>query len=295
MKLTFLGTSAMIPTKDRNTSAAVLKYENELILIDCGEGTQRQMRLAKISPTKITKILITHWHGDHVLGLPGLLQTLSAQEYNKELEIYGPKRTKKNIKQILKIFPTNIKIKIKEIKKTQEFLNEEKYLINSIKLDHNCPAIGYSFIEKDKINLDKKKLKKLELKNISLLKKLKEGKTIKFKNKKITTKNIAKITKGKKISILGDTRYSKEFANLIKKSDILVCESTFRKDLKNKAKQYYHLTNEDAARIAKQGKVKQLILTHFGQRYKHTSELIKETKKIFPKTLAAKDFLEIEI
>jgi ribonuclease Z len=295
MKLTFLGTSAMLPTKDRNTSAAVLKYENELILIDCGEGTQRQLRIAKISPTKITKILITHWHGDHVLGLPGLLQTLSAQEYNKELEIYGPKETKKNIKQILKLFPVNIKIKIKEIKKTQEFLNKEKYTINSIKLDHNCNAIGYSFIEKDKINLDKKKLKKLDLKNVSLLKKLKEGKTIIYKNKKITTKNIARATKGRKISILGDTRYSKDFADLIKNSNVLICESTFRKDLKSKARQYYHLTNEDAAKIAKQGKVKQLILTHFGQRYKHTSELIKETKKIFQKTIAAKDFLEIKL
>ena len=95
MEIFFLGTGCMVPTKDRNTSAILVSYKNDNILIDCGEGTQRQMRTAGIKPTKITKILISHWHGDHVFGLPGLIQTLGASEYSGVLEIYGPKGSKK--------------------------------------------------------------------------------------------------------------------------------------------------------------------------------------------------------
>ena len=101
MKITFLGTSSMIPTKTRNHSATFIQHEKEGILVDCGEGTQRQFRLASISPSKVTKLLISHWHGDHVLGIPGLLQNLKANNYKKTLEIYGPKGSKTRLKHML--------------------------------------------------------------------------------------------------------------------------------------------------------------------------------------------------
>ena len=117
INITFLGTSSMIPTEDRNHSSIFLSYKNEGILIDCGEGTQRQLRIKKIKPSKITKLLITHWHGDHVLGIPGLIQNLGAHNYSKTLEIYGPKNSKKylsitadfsfllcNVLMVIKIF-----------------------------------------------------------------------------------------------------------------------------------------------------------------------------------------------
>ena len=94
MKITFLGTGAMLPTKERNPNAIFISYNSEGILIDCAEGTQKQLRLAGISPTKVTKLLITHWHGDHVLGIPGLIQSLGASNYTKKLEIYGPQGSK---------------------------------------------------------------------------------------------------------------------------------------------------------------------------------------------------------
>ena len=93
IKITFLGTGSMVPTKERNATSLLLSYKSENILVDCGENTQRQLKIAGISPTKLTKILITHWHGDHVLGLPGLFQTLAASNYKKTLKIYGPKKT----------------------------------------------------------------------------------------------------------------------------------------------------------------------------------------------------------
>ena len=117
MKITFLGTSYAIPSAERNHTSVLLTHEGENILIDCGEGTQRQFRKAKLNPCKITRILITHWHGDHVLGLPGLLQTLSLSGYNKELSIYGPKGIKHFISQLVRTFPfqLNYKLKIEEL------------------------------------------------------------------------------------------------------------------------------------------------------------------------------------
>ncbi|MCX6711860.1 MAG: MBL fold metallo-hydrolase, partial [Candidatus Woesearchaeota archaeon] len=115
MKITFLGTSCMVPTKDRNHISILLNYKNENILIDCGENTQRQLKIANVSPTKITRILITHWDGDHVLGLPGLIQTLAANEYNKTLQIYGPKGSKEMVSNMLKTYNMKDKIKLSVI------------------------------------------------------------------------------------------------------------------------------------------------------------------------------------
>ena len=161
LKVVFLGTGSMMPTERRNHVATLLSYKSDNILIDCGEGTQRQFRIAKINPTNITKILISHWHGDHVLGLPGLLQTLEKNKYNKVLEIYGPKGTKNYFKNMFKWFACglNIKYKIIEVNSKIVFKNDD-YKIEAIKLDHNIECLGYSFIEKDKRRIDMDYVKK---------------------------------------------------------------------------------------------------------------------------------------
>ena len=115
MKITFLGTSAMVPTKDRNHSSLLISYGTHGIMIDCGEGTQRQLKIGGIKPHSITKILLSHWHGDHVLGLPGLILTLGATEYDKELTIYGPEGTNKFMKKMSEAFMFDRKIKLKII------------------------------------------------------------------------------------------------------------------------------------------------------------------------------------
>ena len=112
MQLIILGTSAMVPTKNRNHSSIFLSFVSEGFLFDCGEGTQRQMKFAGLKLTKVTKIFISHWHGDHVLGLPGLLQSLSCENYSNSLQIYGPPGTKENIKFINKAFPTDYSFQI---------------------------------------------------------------------------------------------------------------------------------------------------------------------------------------
>jgi ribonuclease Z len=145
----FLGTGQAIPTAKRNHTSIWLNYKNENILVDCGEGTQRQIRKAHLNPCSITKILITHWHGDHILGLPGLLQTLALNGYNKKLEIYGPKGTSRFFQEIMNMFIFQGKINY-EVKEGEGIIFENSdFLIKALPMIHGAPCLDYSFIEKE--------------------------------------------------------------------------------------------------------------------------------------------------
>lgn len=296
MEILFLGTSTMVPTETRNNSAILLSYKNEKILIDCAEGTQRQLRIAKVSPAKITKLLISHWHGDHVLGIPGLLQTIAKDASNKQIDIYGPKNTKKFISLILNLFIQKDKLnpKIHEITKS-EFLNTHDYILKATKLSHTAPCLGYSFIEKDTRKININYLKKFNLKNNPIIKNLQQGKDITYKEKKILASKATYLKKGKKITIILDTSFTKNIEDLAKNSDILISEATYLDDLKDKAQEYKHLTAAQAAQLAKNSKSKKLILTHFSQRYKDINDIKKEATKIFKNTELANDFLKIKL
>ncbi len=294
--ITFLGTGCMFPTKERNMMGVLLKYKNENILIDCGEGTQRQFRIAGIKPTKITKILITHWHGDHVLGLPGLLQTLSAQEYSGTLELYGPKGTRKYLQQMFNMFQGEIQLDLKIIEITSgKFFETDDFYLEALLLKHGASCLGYSFIEKDKYKILKSKLKKYGLERNPLIKELQLGKNVRWEGKVIKADDVTKLKKGKKVTIVVDTLICENAVKLAKNADLLICESTHEKALKEKACEFKHLTTEYAANIAKKANVKKLVLTHFSQRYKYTKILKKEAKEIFPNVVCAKDFLTLSI
>jgi ribonuclease Z len=296
LELTFLGTGSMVPTSKRNHSGIFLTYRDEGILFDCGEGIQRQLRIAKISPTKITKIIISHWHGDHVLGIPGLIQSLGSNNYNKTLEVYGPKGTKKFMEKILCAFicEDKINLMVKEVTK-KKFIDTKYFYIEAKKLNHSTETLGYSFIEKDRLKINKSYIAKFGLNNNPILKNLQNGKDIKWKNKTIKVKDATKIKKGKKVTILMDTGICKSCYELAKDSDLLISEATYDKTFKEKAKKYKHLTSEQAAEIAKKSNVKKLILTHFSQRYKTTNQLKIQAKKIFSKVNCAKDFMKISL
>ena len=149
VKITFLGTGDSIPTKTRNHSSILLSYKEENILIDCGEGTQRQFRIASLNPCKLTTILITHWHGDHTLGLPGLLQTLAMGNYQKKLKIYGPKGTKNYLEILKKLYPITIPLEIYEVS-NKKIIESPDFIIETKAMNHTKPANAYSFILKDK-------------------------------------------------------------------------------------------------------------------------------------------------
>ncbi len=293
IKIIFLGTSAQIPTAKRNHTSILLNYDDENILVDCGEGTQRQFRKAKLNPYKITRILITHWHGDHVFGLLGILSTLSLSEYNKKLFIYGPKGTKEFVKEILKIFnfQKNYEIVVEDVSgkffETKDFYLEAKYM------KHGIPTNAYCFVEKEQIRIDKNKLKKSGIQG-KIISELKNGKDILFNGKKFKAKDLTYKENGKKVSFVLDTLNNDGIISFVKNSDLLICEASFSSSENDKASEHLHLTSEQAGKIAKESNSKKLILTHISQRYeKNLKKFEQDAKKVFKDVKIAEDFDEI--
>ncbi len=294
IRITFLGTSNAIPTKEKNHTSILLSYKGENILIDCGEGTQRQFKFAGISPHKITKILLTHWHGDHILGLPGLFQTLAMNEFSKELHVYGPKGTSNHISQLISLFRIKIRIKTHEVE--GKFFSNEDFFLEAMQMSHDIPCLAYSFTIPQKLRINKEKIEKLKLPNSPLIKNLKEGKDIEINGKKIKASNVTYKEKGRKVSLILDTSPNANTLKLAKESDLVISEATFSINEKEIAKEHKHLTSKDSAEIAKKSKSKKLILTHLSERYHHNPKIIlDEARKTFKNTTLAKDFDTLEI
>src|SRR3989339_172106 len=161
--INFLGTAGQIPTTKRNHSAILLTFNEENILIDCGEGTQTQFRKAKLNPGKITRILISHFHGDHILGIPGILSTLALNGYNKTLYIYGPKGSKKFIHDLLQLFNFRREYEIKVEEVTGKFLETKDFFIEAKSMTHGIPCNAYSFSKIGHTRIDREKLKNSDL------------------------------------------------------------------------------------------------------------------------------------
>ena len=296
MEIIFLGTSCMVPTKDRNHVGVLLRYKNQGILFDCGEGIQRQIKTAGLKLTAVTKILISHWHGDHVLGLPGLISSLGASEYSGILEIYGPKGTKQRLNKLFDAFAFDkrVEMKIEEIKPGKFFENKE-FELHAYKLDHKIETLGYSFVEKDSRKIIMSKAKKLGIKEGPLVGKLQRGETVMVNGKKIKPDDVSMIDEGKKITVISDTVLCKGCLDAAKDADLLVSEACYTSALQNKAEEYKHLTAKEAAQIASSSGVKKLILTHFSARYKDTHEIEEDAKDVFNDITCAKDFMKIKI
>ena len=290
IKITFLGTADSIPSYSRNHSAILITYKGENILVDCGEGTQRQFRKAKLNPGKVNRLLITHWHADHVLGIPGLLQTFGLSGYNKTLYIYGPRGTKLLIKSLLRLFAIKPKFKIEIKEVSGKFLETNEFYLETKKMEHGIFCNAYSFVVKGQRRINKKKLSKAKLGSGKHLSKLKQGKNITYKRKKYLAKNLTYKEEDKKITIVLDTAINKNAISLAKNSDLVICESSFESNLKDRAKEFKHLTSNQAGQIAKKSKSKRLILTHISQRHdKDKKKILNEAKKVFKNSELVKD------
>ncbi|MEK6948890.1 MAG: ribonuclease Z [Nanoarchaeota archaeon] len=296
MEILFLGTSSMVPTKERNQSGILVSHGSENILVDCGEGTQRQLKIAGVKLAKITKILISHWHGDHVLGLPGLIQTMSASGYDKKLRIYGPVGTRKYMKKMFEafVFDRKIEIEIKDVKKGKFFENEE-LMLEAHLLEHNIETLGFNIVEKDRRKINLAAIKSLGIPEGPLLGELQNGKSINWKGRKIDANDATVVAKGRKITIVSDTVPCRGADLLAKDADVLVCEATYSSDLESKGEEYGHMTSKQAAELANRSNAKKLILTHFSARYKDTQELEEDAKNYFYNASCARDFMKIRL
>jgi ribonuclease Z len=298
IEVTFLGTGSAVPTPKRNHPAVLLKFDREMILFDCGEGTQIQFRKARISPSKLTRLFITHWHGDHVLGIPGLLQTLKLNDYSKTLEVYGPCGTKKYFKKIMETFVGvgKLDIKIHEVSRGK-VVDEDKFQIFAEKMDHGAPCLAYRLVEKDRLRIDKKKLGKLKIdkKDLKKLSKLAKGKDVVISGKKLKSKSMTYLEKGNVFAIALDTRVNPNLKKIAKDADVFVCESTFLTE-RELAKEYGHMAVEDVVRVASAAKVGKLYLMHMSQRHELDEKgYLTLARKIFKNTEIARDLMKIEI
>ncbi len=301
MQILFLGTSCMFPTKERAQPCVLMIKNGSYLLFDCGEGAQRQLRIAGISPMKIHNIFITHWHGDHSLGIAGMIQSMAGNKRKTALNIYGPKGSKKRVACLLKAFDFKIEYELKvheldlKLGECRPVLKAKDFTISAFRVKHGSATLAYVFKEADKRKINIEYTKKFGLVQHPVLGKLQKGLDVEYKGKLIKAKDATYIKKGKKIVYLTDTIYFKDLKNLIKDSDILICEATYMSDKEDKALEYEHLTAKQAGMLAKESNAKKLVLTHFSQRYENVQPLIKEAKSIFKNTIEAKDFLILEL
>ncbi|MEK6919233.1 MAG: ribonuclease Z [Nanoarchaeota archaeon] len=294
--VTFLGTGQAVPTASRNHISIFVNSFNYGLLFDCGEGTQRQFRKAGVSLTKVDKVFISHWHGDHVLGLPGFIQTLSLAGHNRTVEFYGPKGTKDNISELLKVFPHHQKVKIviHEVSKGIIFENDDFFVECSL-MTHTVPCLAFSIVGKDKLRIDSAKLKKFNIPNSPLLGDIKAGKDVVINGKKVKSKSLTYAEPGKKLTIIFDSSPNDNAVRLAKNSTALICESTYGDNEEETALEYKHMTSRQAASIAKKSKSKILLLTHFSQRYEHKeSILLDQACEVFKNTKLTNDLDKFE-
>ena len=305
MKLTFLGTGGGIPAKHRNVSALALHLMNKegaIWLFDCGEATQHQILYTPIKPRKIEKIFITHLHGDHIYGLPGLLGSRSFQGGETPLTVYGPSGIKEFIETSLRLSFTHIKypLYIKEIEQEGVLYEDETSIVRTAKLAHGVPSYGYRLEQKDLPGpLLMSKVQEAGIPPGPVYKQLKEGVNVTlpdgrfFKGKDFT----GPPKKGEIVTVLGDTRYSENSFILAEGASTLIHEATFGGEDGALAEEYFHSTTLQAARVAKCSGVKQLILNHISSRYQgeDINRLLLEARSIFPETFIAEDFASFDI
>ncbi|OTN76532.1 ribonuclease Z [Enterococcus sp. 8G7_MSG3316] len=305
MELEFLGTGAGVPAKHRNVTSTALRLldeRNAVWLFDCGEGTQMQILRSTIRPRKIEKIFITHLHGDHIYGLPGLISSRSFQGGDTPLEIYGPKGIKDFVHTILRISQTKVSYPLRmiEIESEGVLFKDQQFEVSCMRLDHGIESFGYRVVEAShKGELQVEALLALGLKPGPVFGRLKKGETVTLEDgREINGSDyLGQDKQGRIVAILGDTRICRNAVTLAAGADVLVHESTFNKAEAKLAKAYFHSTTYQAAQVAAEAGVKKLLLNHISARYvgKDITELANEAKEKFPDTLIVKDFDIVDI
>ena len=299
LKITFLGTGGTMPTTRRSSSAVMVNRKGELLLFDCGEGTQRQMVKAKTGMLNLTSIFITHFHGDHFLGIPGLIQTMSFQGRTEPLHIYGPSWTHQFVKMLTSLgyYKLSFFVNDHEIKPGDK-IERPEYTIRAVKTEHGIPSIGY-VLEEDPLlgRFNREKAIELGVPPGPLFSKLHSGQSVFVAGKNIRPEQVVGPQRpGRKIAYTGDTRPCDAVIKMAKDADLLIHDGTFTDDLQNWAIESKHSTAKEAAIVANTAQCKELVLTHISSRYSDdSSPLLKEAEAIFKNVSIAQDFMEIVI
>ncbi len=293
-EILFLGTSAAVPSKLRSTSCIALRSGPDIILLDCGEGAQRQLMLSPFSFMKIRAILITHMHGDHVFGLPGLLQTMSLSDRKGPLLVCGPPGIKAALDAMMSATEgeTQYPVEVMEVS-GGESIGVAGMTIMPYATVHGIASVGYVVIDKDRPgNIDAAKAKSLgisEGREMALLKSGQEVKGVK------PSEVVSPPAEGYRIAYSGDTIPCATENEAVKGVDVLIHESTYMDRDSRHAADHFHTTAAQAARIASDARAGSLVLTHISNRYDDRSKVLNEAKAVFGNTFAADDMQRYEL
>lgn len=300
IQLTFLGTSCSTPTPERNLSSMALTFRGNWFLFDTPEGVQQRLMKTGMSYLKLEHVFISHFHGDHTLGLPGLLATMSIHERKDDLHVWGPRGIGEKIKQAITLadfFPT-FKIIPHEIHEGT-LVTHKEYEISAVELNHSAKCYGFIFEAVSKSGeFQRAKAIKLKIPMGPLWGKLQKGETVSVNGKKYTPDMVmdySKALKGARIAYVMDTFPHPHYIQGLKDTDVLIHESSFLETEKERALETKHSTAKMAGEIAKRAGVRQLILTHFSPRYPNGKDMQKEAQNVFKNTIAAHDLVTIEV
>ncbi len=293
MKIVFLGTGGTYPSKHRNVTSVALQMPGEVLMFDCGEGTQRQLMHSSVSFMKISRIFITHLHADHFLGLPGLIQSMSLNGREEQLSIYGPQGTAENVRAMLGLghFNCAYSVVARDLEDT-ETLDFGGYVVRAAPADHTVPALAFSVEEKPRTGrFDLTKAKALGVPEGPLFRRLQEGKSVTVKRTEVRPDQVmGPARRGRKFVYTGDTRPSDALVEFARDADVLVHDCTVDSKHAALASEFGHSTAAGAATVAKRAGVRRLFLVHFSPRYDDVAILVEEARKIFHDSEAAEEF-----
>lgn len=299
MELIFLGTGASVPSESRNASSMALIREGETLLFDCGEGTQLQMMKAHLGFRRKMKVFITHMHGDHTLGLLGLIQTMSLFGRESELQVYGPPTLSPFLASTLAYLRVRPRFPLRIGEVTPGIILEEnKYIMKATRADHFGESFSFGLIEKERPGkFDAKKARAIGIPEGPIRSLIQQGKTVTLKDGTAVSPGeiLGPPRSGRKIVYSGDTRSCDEIVKLAKGADLLIHEATFDDSLAEEASEMGHSTSTQAAEIARKAGVRRLILTHISARYQDPQLLLSQAKAIFPDVEVAEDLQRLMI
>ena len=295
-----LGSGGSWPSRERNPVSVALRWEGEVILFDCAEGTQRQFMLSSVSFMQVRHVLISHLHADHFLGLPGLVETMALNDRKEPLHIYGPEGSARRLQTLFTVgyFTPRFELVFHELR-GGETVPLGKLVLRCARAAHQVPALAFSVEEPGRagrFNLDKAKT--LGIPEGPLFNRLQSGETVSAAGRTYTPDMVlGPPRKGRRVVYTGDTGPSPEVLELARDCDLLIHDSTADAALTDKANQYGHSSNVQAAETAKRAGAKQLLLIHISPRYRPEDgpRILEEAVKVFPNTLLASDLLELEV
>ena len=294
LELLFLGTGASVPSRDKATSCIAVRSGSDIILMDCGEGSQRQLMVSPLSFMKIKVILITHLHGDHVFGLPGLLQTMSLSGRSLPVTVYGPKGIKECLDAFMRVTEGDTLYPLEVIEVSGgEVIQMGDTSISVFPTEHNIPSVGYTIREKDRPGkLNRNKALSLGIKDGPDMARLKNGEPV---NGVDPEQVLGPAKKGASVAYTGDTKACQSVEDGVKDVTVLIHECTYMSSEANLAEEHAHSTASQAAETARRAGAKFLMLTHVSNRYDDLSEVEAEARKVFENSVAVKDMEFYEI